>query len=79
MSNVGVRIGGEQNSGPKGSEVSEAESNAFKGFDSIVAVLRRAQREHGHLWRVWTRRKRRNGTREEYHGQHVRKSAERTT
>ena len=33
MSNVGVRIGGEQNSGPKGSEVSEAESNAFKGFD----------------------------------------------
>ena len=37
MSNVGVRIGGEQNSGPKGSEVSEAESNAFKGFDGSMS------------------------------------------
>lgn len=41
MSNVGVRISCEQNPGSKGSEVSEAESNALQSFDSIVAALRK--------------------------------------
>ena len=39
LSNVRVCPGSEQNSCPKGSEVSEAEGETFEGFDSIVAAL----------------------------------------
>ena len=39
LSNVGVRADGEQNSCPEGTEVSEAEGEAFEGFDGVVAAL----------------------------------------
>ena len=39
LSNVGVRADGEQNSCPEGTEVSEAEGEAFEGFNGVVAAL----------------------------------------
>ena len=39
LSNVGVRPCGEQNPCPEGGEVSEAEGEAFEGFDGVAAAL----------------------------------------
>ena len=39
LSNVGVRPCGEQNPCPEGGEVSEAEGEAFEGFDGVIAAL----------------------------------------
>ena len=39
MSNVGVHPGGEQNPCPESGKASEAESEAFEGFDGVIATL----------------------------------------
>ena len=45
LSNVGVRTRGKQNPGPEGAAVSEAEDDAFEGFDGIVAALSKSVRQ----------------------------------
>ena len=39
LSNVGVCPGGEQNPCPESGKASEAESEAFEGFDGVIATL----------------------------------------
>ena len=39
MSNVGVHPGGEENPCPESGKASEAESEAFEGFDGVIAAL----------------------------------------
>ena len=39
LSNVGVRTRDKQNPSPEGAEASEAEGEAFEGFDGVAAAL----------------------------------------
>ena len=45
LSNVGVRTRGKQNPNPEGVEASEAEGEAFEGFDGVVAALSKSVRQ----------------------------------